>query len=381
MMELSGHVAGYFQAIERAFAGLDAVVESQGEQARRSNIIYQALNRHLDRLRHSFTCWHHKCLLSPAFKIDRAESGFPVFQHVLSLANDKARSHEKLLDLPQVEELRSEMLEVLLKYKEFPKIQQQALAERQLFDTLKKAPIFDAFTAPRTLRYSTNPRSKRPYYVIDWSAYDGTANLPMVYTAVIEDSSPDAPKPPKGGHLSKHRGPWGIVDREEFPNLNVRDDLRRFLAGHSSYSLNLTTIATALDHDFPTLHPKQLRRFVLGPFYAGGITDHNEVVQEVLDGVTGNDENWLLTWTMQELHSKEEVPAKRGIWGGSPAKEIFYIDTSNVDCAAQGVSAIERHALIPHTAYQAVYARGKADEIFRDYQCYIASGEHILRHV
>ena len=84
---------------------------------------------------------------------------------------------------------------------------------------------------------------------------------------------------------------------------------------------------------------------------------------------------------MQELHSKEEVAAKHGIWGGSPAKEVFFIDTGNVDCVAQGVSAIERHALIPHTAYQAIYAKGRAEEIFKDYQCYIASGEHILKHV
>ena len=380
MIELAAHVANYFQAMENAFAGLDAVVASQSEQVRRNNLIYQSLTDHLARLRHSFACWKHKCHFTPTFKIDRAESGFPVFQQVLSLQADQARSQERLLDMPPVDQLREEMLEVLLKYKQFPKIQQRALAERALLDALSEADIFEPFTAPRTLRHSNNPRSGRPYYVIHWSAYDGTAHLPMVYTAVIEDSSPNAPKARKGT-LSKHAGPWGTVDRQEFPNLALRDDLRRFLANHSSYGLTLTTIATALDKDFPNLHPKQLRRFVLGPFYAGGITSHNETVQSVLDGVRNSGENWLMTWTMQELHSKEEIAAKHGIWGGSPAKEVYFIDTGNVDCVAQGVSAIERHALIPHTAYQAVYANGKAQEIFKDYQCYIASGEHILQHV
>ena len=381
MIELATHVANYFNAVDKAFAGLDGVLESQSDQVRRNNLIYPALTEHLDRLRHSFTCWKHKCHFTQSFKIDQAESGFPVFQQVLSLTADQARCQERLLDVPPVDQLREEMLEVMLKYKKFPNIQQRALAERALLDALKEAETFHAFTSPKTLRHSKNPRSGRPYYVISWAAYDGTAHLPMVYTAVIEDSSPSAPKPRKNGHLSKHKGPWGIVDREEFPNMELNDELRRFLANNSSYSLTLTTIATALDAAFPTLHPKQLRRFVLGPFYAGGITHHNETVQGVLDGVTTSDENWMLTWTMQELHSQEEVAAKHGIWGGSPAKEIFYIDIGNVDCVNQGVSAIERHALIPHTAYQAVYAKGKTDEIFKGYQCYIASGEHILKHV
>ncbi len=381
MIELSAHVAEYFRAIDNAFAGLDAVLLSQGEQVRRNNLIYQTLTEHLERLRHSFVCWRHTCQFSDRFNIDRKESGFPVYQHVLNLSADQARAQEQLIDIPSADQLREEMLETLLKYKQFPTIQQQALAEQALYDALSEADIFQAFTPPQTLRHSKNPRSGRPYYVIHWAAYDGTAHLPMVYTAVIEDSSKTAPKPRKVTKKSKRRGPWGPIDLEEFPNLELRDDLRRFLAGNSSYSLTLTTIATALDEAFPDLHPKQLRRFVLGPFYAGGITSHNEVVQSVLDSVTSSDENWLLTWTMQELHSKEQVPARRGIWGGSPAREVFYINTDDVDCAAQGVSAIERHALIPHAAYQAVFAQGRAEEIFKDYQCYIASGEHILKHV
>ena len=57
------------------------------------------------------------------------------------------------------------------------------------------------------------------------------------------------------------------------------------------------------------------------------------------------------------------------------------MNTDDVDCAAQGVSSIERYALVPHVAYQAAFAKGLANEIFNDYRCYIASGEHILRHV
>jgi len=111
------------------------------------------------------------------------------------------------------------------------------------------------------------------------------------------------------------------------------------------------------------------------------LTEHNEKVQSVLNGVSDITENWLLTWTSQELHSLEEVPAKKGIWGGTPAKEVYYINTEDVDCAAQGVSELEHNALVPHAAYQATFAQGRADEIFDDYKCHIVSGDHIIRHV
>ena len=113
MIELSAHVADYFRTIDNAFAGLDAVLLSQSEQVRRNNLIYQTLAEHLERLRHSFTCWRHKCLISDRFNIDRKDSGFPVYQHVLNLSEDQNHAQERLIDLPLAGELREEMLETL----------------------------------------------------------------------------------------------------------------------------------------------------------------------------------------------------------------------------------------------------------------------------
>ena len=381
MVDLSDSISGYFDAMDQAFTALDAVAASEAEQVKRNDLIYHTLNGHLQRLQHSFTAWKDQCRFAENFKIDTQESGFPLFQHVLELAEATDRRSERLLDMLSPAEIREQMIDMLLKFKQFPLLLQRQMAERVFLDTLGEGDVFRQFTAPQTLRHSRNPRSKRSYYVMHWAAYDGTAHLPLIYFAVIEDSSENAPKPRNKSGTSRRKDAFGQSRFDGLPNLELRERFREFAANHSSYSLNLTSIASALDRDFPELHPKQLRRFVLGPFYAGGLTSHNEKVQSVLDEVIDPADAWLLTWTMQELHSKEEVPAKHGLWGGSPAKEVFFINTSDVDCAAQGVSAIERYALIPHTAYQATYAQGLAGEIFKGYQCYIASGEHILRHV
>ena len=65
-----------------------------------------------------------------------------------------------------------------------------------------------------------------------------------------------------------------------------------FTEKNSAYSLSPTTIATNMDKDFATLHPKQLRRVVLGPFYSAGITENNSTVAEVLSKVRRQENAW-----------------------------------------------------------------------------------------
>ena len=127
------------------------------------------------------------------------------------------------------------------------------------------------------------------------------------------------------------------------------------------------------------LHPKQLRRFVLGPFYHAGITEHGHAVDAILAKIKRSDDAWLLTWTQQEIYSMSETPAKWGLWGGEPARDAYFINTDDLDCARQGVSAFQRHALVPHEAYQAIYASGQADEVFDGYHKHIISGDEVLR--
>ena len=46
-----------------------------------------------------------------------------------------------------------------------------------------------------------------------------------------------------------------------------------------------------------------------------------------------------------------------------------------------GVSAYQKHALIPHEAYQVLYAAGEADKIFDDYTVHILSNGQVISDV
>ena len=269
----------------------------------------------------------------------------------------------------------------ILTKKAFPAKLQKTMAERIYLENIEEGTFFSPLCLPRTVRVSVNPKTRRPYYIVHWGYYDGTANLPLVYVASLEDSSKSM--------LEALVGKDGRINKDvEIPlpvegllNPDLAHQFDDFCEKNSAYSLTLSTVATNLDKDFDHLHPKQIRRFVLGPFYHSEITVHGAVVDQILAKVSKPQNRWLMTWTLQELYSVNEKPAKWGLWGGEAAREEFHINTDDLDCARMGVSAFQKHALVPHEAYQAIYAAGEAESVFGGYETHIITGNRVLRRI
>jgi hypothetical protein len=104
-----------------------------------------------------------------------------------------------------------------------------------------------------------------------------------------------------------------------------------------------------MDRDFPTLHPKSIRRVVLGPLYSTGITENTGRVNEILSRVRKPENAWVMTWTVQEVFSKREQPAVKGFFSSTPASEEFHIETHDLEATRMGVSTYEKHALVPRS--------------------------------
>ncbi|MHA7968411.1 hypothetical protein [Rhizobium sp. CAU 1783] len=379
--EKGGPVAQYFKSIAAAIGGLETYLSNPDLALPGSGFAGQLLLPYVQRLKNSFACWENRIGFTEQFRISRAESGFPVFQNVLELENDRLSAGQRLAALPDAQAIRAEMADFILRTKSFPSALQSQMAERIYLEQIGKGDIFSPFVLPETVRVSVSEKSGRPYCVVTWAVFDGTNTLPMIYVAGIEDSSenivellvgkdgkinPDVDIPlPVGGLLN--------------PQLAAKFD--DFAGKNGAYSLTPATIATNMDKDFPTLHPKQLRRIVLGPFYSAGITENNAKINEILSRVRKPENAWLLTWTMQEVFSKAERPATKGFFSSTPATQEFHIDTNNLEAARMGVSAYEKHALVPHDAYQALYASGEANAIFGDYKVHVISGNQVVSEV
>ena len=74
-------------------------------------------------------------------------------------------------------------------------------------------------------------------------------------------------------------------------------------------------------------------------------------------------------------------PAARGCGRARRTTQEFYINTDDLEAARQGVSSYEKHALIPHEAYQALYAAGEAQKIFVGYKVHILSKGQVISDV
>jgi hypothetical protein len=371
----------YFEAILRALDGLDVFLAEDDSPLFRHNLIGSVIELYLARLRCSLDSWHNRIAFGEKFQISRAESGFPAWRNVLDLENDTRDAEERLASMPDADRIRKEMVDYILTKKQFPGELQKTMAERRYLESVNNGVHFSPFVLPQTVRVSVNPKTGRPYYIVHWGYYDGTANLPMVYMASIEDSSKDMLE----ALVSKH----GKLNRDiEIPmpvdgllNPALAHKFDDFCDRNSAYSLTLSTIATNMDRDFDNLHPKQLHRFVLGPFYHAEITVHGATVDRILQQVRREENRWLLTWTLQELYSMNEKPAKWGLWGGEASREEFFINTDDLECARMGVSGFQRHALVPHDAYQAIYAADETRKVFEGYETHIITGNRVLRRI
>lgn len=371
----------YFEAIAAALDGLDVFLRDERSPFYKHGLIAQVVVEYIARLDNSFACWRNRLGFMESFRISRADSGFPVFQNVLELENDRRQSEARLASIPEPEALRAEMADFILRHKAFPATLQRSMAERLYLQEVRGGQTFSPFILPKTVKVSVNPKTGRPFYMVHWGAFDGAANLPLVYMAMIEDSSEKMLEALVGrdGKLNAKVEIPLSVDGLLNPELAHRFD--DFAEKNSAYSLSPATIASNLDKDFDTLHPKQLRRVVLGPFYSAGITEHNSTVSDVLSKVRKTDNAWLLTWTVQEVFSMAETPAHKGLWSSQPAREQFHINTDDLEAARQGVSSYEKHALIPHEAYQALYAAGETEKIFGGFKVHILAGGRVVSDV
>ncbi len=373
--------ARYFDTIAAALEGLDIFLRDDRSPLYRHGVVAQVVAEYIERLRVSFGCWENRLGFMETFRISRAESGYPVFQNVLELENDKKNAEARLAAIPQPEQIRSDMADFILRRKEFPGALQRSMAERIYLEDLRDGAVFAPLVLPRTIKVSVNPKTLRPYYLVHWGAFDGSANLPLVYMATVEDSSPKMVETlvTRDGQMNARVEIPLPVEGLLNPELAHRFD--DFAAKNSAYTLSPATIAGNLDKDFDTLHPKQLRRVVLGPFYSAGITEHNTTVENVLSKVRRAQNAWLLTWTVQEVYSKGEIPGKRGLWSETRGREEFYLNTDDLEAARQGVSSYEKHALIPHEAYQALYAAHEARKVFDGYKVHILSNGKVISDV
>ena len=286
--------------------------------------------------------------------IDFHESGFPVFQEIVTLANDAAQAATHLKSLPDPDRLKDEMVKIIISERRPPVELQYAMSQRLYFQRLAEGGLFFAQMHPEA-RWTGDLPNGRRRFLIHWAVYDSQMNVPVVYLLDCDDSGRRA--------LPKDEGRWPAAQAH--------------LLAQSVGGLKLLTIAKGFDSDFADLHPKRLRRFFLGPMYSSAYTLQTGPIRDVLlEANASEDDDWALAWTVEDLES-ERTEVENG-WFSSTEREVFRLDplTGGPD---QGASRILRNMILPERVFQSLAEKDPAG--FRAVRKYVAGRQgRIIQH-
>lgn len=262
---------------------------------------------------------------------DRHESGFPIAQELLVMANDAQQAEKHLSQLPSDTEIKDAMIRQIVGELAIPTRLQFTMSQRLYYESLRNGGQFWARN-DADVQWLGETLDRRSW-LVHWAVYDTQTNLPVIYLMNLEDSS---------------KQPLPRDDRR-WPQVQAH------LMAQSLDGLKLVTIAKGFDTDFDDLHPKRLRRIHLGPMYSSSFTLQSGPISDVLaDAKPEPGQDWALVWTVEDLLAEREETVKTG-WFSSAERQIFasgpFVGKTLADI---GATSMERMLIMPERPFQAL---------------------------
>lgn len=341
VLEEAHETRRYFAKFEHIISHLQGVADSVVSEDTALLSEIPILKQYLEALSGTFTALSYKYLLAGRvsdklpnlLSIDRKDSGFPIYQELLEMANDAIQAENHLRSLPVMRDLKIAMVNHILREQSAPVNLQFAASERQYYEQLTTASLFWARNDPR-LAWTGNINDDRRKYRVHWAVYDSLQNIPLIYVMDLEDS-----------------GKWPLAkDERRWPRVQGH------LIAQSSAGLKLLTIARGFDHDFSDLHPKRLRRFYLGPMYSHTFTQQSGPLRDVLAQAGQKPgEDWALAWTTETLVASGTEQESSGFFS-SVERQIYDLDpfaaAGDGSGDAAGHTHRQRSLIVPQRPYQ-----------------------------
>ena len=271
-----------------------------------------------------------RATLAGRLTFDRHESGFPVAQELMVLANDAHQADRHLSGMASDAELKDRMVRQIVGELTIPTKLQFTLSQRMYYEALQAGGLFWPRNDPDA--QWIEDRGKRRAFQLHWAVYDSRINLPVLYLMEVEDS----------GRTALPR------DDDRWPQVQAH------LMAQSLGGLKLLTIAQGFDTDFDDLHPKRLRRIHIGPMYSHGFTLQSGPISTVLaEAKAAPGDDWALVWTLEDLRSEREDTVKDG-WFGSVQRQIFALDCFAGRGVETGTTRTDRMIILPERPFQAL---------------------------
>jgi hypothetical protein len=164
---------------------------------------------------------------------DRVESGFPVAAELMEMAADATQAAAHLQGLPSAEALKDAMVRHILSERTAPTKLHYAMSQRLYFEELAKGGLFFARNDAEAVWLGTTGegRGERRKYLLRWSVYEASENIPVLYLMTVEDSgrgggAAQGPEPLAAGAAAPRGAVGGGADASDH-RAGVRCGFRR----------------------------------------------------------------------------------------------------------------------------------------------------------
>lgn len=332
-------VRRYFDKFDKITGHLGRVAAELEGEGHLSKLDARVIGAYIQRLNLTFQSLSYKYLMTGRIDgplpgkltFDRHESGFPIAQELLVMANDAQQAERHLSQLPSESEIKDEMIRQIVGELAIPTRLQFTMSQRLYYESLAGGMQFWARN-DADVQWLGETRDRRSW-LVHWAVYDTQTNLPVIYLMNLEDSG-KTPLP---------------RDDRRWPQAQAH------LMAQSFDGLKLVTIAKGFDTDFDDLHPKRLRRIHLGPMYSSSFTLQSGPISDVLaDAKPEPGQDWALVWTVEDLLAEREETVKTG-WFSSAERQIFasgpFIGKTLADI---GATSMDRMLIMPERPFQAL---------------------------
>ncbi|WP_299367247.1 hypothetical protein [Winogradskyella sp.] len=258
-------------------------------------------------------------------KVDLTDSSFPNYLEFRYLFNDLELREEFLSRLTDIDVLKEEFLDTLMRKK-------QPISKRKLFQaasivyytSARKEYIFNRFVQGKII---DAPKGSPAAHLVSWSFYDVTHNRPFICYMYFNYDGKDVQ--------------------------GYKDEIYSVLKNTSDREMALDTMAYAIDKRLPKVLPKLIRRIDLGPIHNVFAKDENEVTHAILDGISKKTiplESFVVSFKVDELSSQSQFKE-----GSFFSKQVFQ---------KWGNTFRQRYVFAPHRIIQLLY--NKTPEIMNN---------------
>ena len=214
-------------------------------------------------------------------KVDLTESGFPNYIEFRYLFNDLGLRDNYIQKLPDLEVIKNEFLDTLLRKKEHvSKRKLFQAASLRYYTTVEQKYIYNRFVQGKIV---DAPKDVNSRYMTSWSFYDVTYNRPFVC--------------------------YMYFDTEKNNIDKYRSDIYEALKNSADRHMDLDTMAYAIDRKLPDVMPKHIKRIDLGPLHNVFAKDEHIMTHSILESISKKEiplESFAFSLQVDEVFSGSE---------------------------------------------------------------------------